>query len=172
MECWDILNENGLTTGKTVVRGNIRLNPGEYHLVVHIWVLGSDGRLLIQRRANDKELMPGEWAATGGAAISGETSVQAAIRELSEELGIAVNENGISLIRRITRKNSFVDLWLVRTDADTKSLKLQRSEVAEVKWVWPMELLDMVKSGNFHNYGKDYFDIILSGVNRSTKSKK
>lgn len=51
MESWDILNERGKATGKTVVRGNVQLNLGEYHLVVHIWVVGSDGRLLIQRRS-------------------------------------------------------------------------------------------------------------------------
>ena len=70
IEKWDILNEKGVPTGRTTLRGKCILKAGEYHLVVHIWVVSGDGRLLIQRRSDNKKLMPGEWAATGGAAVS------------------------------------------------------------------------------------------------------
>ena len=92
MELWDILNDQGVVTGKTAVRGRTVLKNGEYHLVVHIWVVSSDGNFLIQRRSESKKLMPGEWAATGGAAISGENSFTAAKRELFEELSIQSDE--------------------------------------------------------------------------------
>lgn len=164
MERWDILNKDGGVTGRTVTRGEVRLNPGEYHLVVHIWVLGPDGRLLIQRRSRDKDLMPGEWAATGGAVIAGEDSLQAALRELKEEMSIAVPPEDMALVRRMIRKNSFVDVWLTRADADIASLTLQESEVSEARWVSPAELLDMIKSGAFHNYGHDYFETVLAAV--------
>ena len=49
-ERWDILNEQGVLTGKTAVRGIGALKPGEYHLVVHIWILSDDGKILIQKR--------------------------------------------------------------------------------------------------------------------------
>lgn len=164
MERWDIFDEMGKATGKTVVRGNVRLLPGEYHLVVHIWVLTPGGRLMIQRRADDKELMPGEWAAIGGAAISGETSLQAAKRELFEEMGIPVCDREISLIRRIVRKNSFVDVWLARANVSLDQLILQKSEVAEARWITPSALEQMVHRREFHNYGSDYFEIVLSAV--------
>ena len=93
VEKWDILDENGTPTGKTALRGRNFLKNGEYHLVVHIWIFSSNGKILIQKRSNLKQLMPGEWAATGGAAISGESSFTAAQRELFEELGIASDEN-------------------------------------------------------------------------------
>ena len=85
MELWDIMNEDGAITGKTVVRGRTVLGRGEYHLVVHIWVISSNGNFLIQRRSEKRRLMPGEWASTGGSAISGESSLHAAARELKEE---------------------------------------------------------------------------------------
>ena len=88
MESWDILSRNGKPTGKTVSRMCPILRRGEYHLVVHIWTVDGKGNVLIQRRSDQKPLMPGEWAATGGAAVSGETSRFAACRELKEELGI------------------------------------------------------------------------------------
>jgi len=164
MEKWDIFDASGRITGKTVVRGNVRLNVGEYHLVVHIWLLTPDGRIVIQRRADDKELMPGEWAAIGGAAVSGETSKVAAKRELLEEMGIDVKDDQISLIKRIVRKNSFVDIWLARVDITLGELTLQKSEVAEANWVTVDEFEKMVKQNNFHNYGNDYFDIVINAL--------
>ena len=87
METWELLDENGNPTGNIIVRGEPLL-PGQYHLVEHIWIVDSKGRILIQRRADHLRLMAGLWAATGGSAIAGEDSESAARRELFEERGI------------------------------------------------------------------------------------
>ncbi len=163
-EIWDIFNENGVLTGKTAVRGRGFLKPGEYHLVVHIWVMSPDGKFLIQRRSERKKLMPGEWAATGGAAISGESSFIAAKRELFEELGIESNENTLKQIFHLKRRNSFLDVWLIVANPEIDSLTLQESEVAEAKWVDGDELEKMIKSGHFHNYGKEYFQKLFEST--------
>lgn len=164
MERWDIYDIDGKATGKTVLRGGVRLNAGEYHLVVHIWVMTRDGRLLIQRRSDSKELMPGEWAAIGGAAVSGEDSPTAARRELFEEMGIKTADGDLTLIRRIIRKTSFVDVWLLKTDVSVESLRLQESEVSEAKLITVSDFEKMVDEGRFHNYGSDYFEILLEAV--------
>ncbi len=163
-EKWDILNADGMPTGRTAVRGRYCLKQGEYHLVVHIWVVSSDGKILIQRRADNKKLMPGEWAATGGAAVSGEDSFSAARRELSEELGIYANNESLKLVRRIKRRNSLLDVWFIKKDIDVRSLRLQKSEVAEAKWVTFDELYKMISNNIFHNYGKEYFDCVLEKI--------
>ena len=161
MEKWDILNSSGEATGKTAVRGNYFMRPGEYHLVVHIWVISKEGEFLIQRRSDDKKLMPGEWAATGGSAISGESSYCAAQRELLEELGISCTQRLCKKMGRIKKRNSFVDIWFTVSDADIASLNLQTSEVAEARWVSEDTLRKMVEDRKFHNYGKEYFDMIF-----------
>lgn len=162
MEKWDILNSFGEVVGKMTVRGETPLKFGEYHLVVHIWVVSSDGKFLIQRRSKEKKLMPGEWAATGGSAICGETSFCAAYRELIEELGIRLNARESKCMSRIKKRNAFVDLWFTKSDVDASSLILQKSEVSQVKWVTKQELINMIKNGEFHNYGKEYFDTVFS----------
>lgn len=156
-EKWDILDENGFLTGRTTVRGRSFLKNGEYHLVVHIWIVSSDGRLLIQRRSDSKKLMPGEWAATGGAAISGEDSFTAARRELFEELGIKTDENTLRKAFAVKKRNSFLEVWLTKCDTPAENLILQKTEVAEAKWVTVSELEEMIKNEGFHNYGKEYF---------------
>jgi len=161
MEKWDILNGDGEKTHKTAVRGRTILSSGEYHLVVHIWLLSEDGRYLIQRRSRFKKLMPGEWAATGGSAISGESSLAAAARELREELGIKALKGSLKFMGRLKRRNSFLDVWFIKCDADISRLRLQKSEVAEVKWVTPDELKAMIDGRNYHNYGREYFKAVF-----------
>lgn len=162
MEIWDIMNEDGVITGKTAVRGRTVLGRGEYHLVVHIWVISSEGNFLIQRRSEKRRLMPGEWAATGGSAVSGESSIKAAARELSEELGIKAPKGSLKLMGRLKRRNSFLDVWFIKCDADISRLRLQKSEVAEVKWVTPDELKIMLEQKSYHNYGREYFRAVFS----------
>lgn len=163
-EKWDILDENGKLTGKKAVRGLSVLKRGEFHLVVHIWILSNDNKILVQRRSDDKKLMPGEWAATGGAAISGEDSFTAANRELYEELGIKSDENSLKRLFRIKRRNSFLDVWCIETDISIDELTLQKSEVAEAKWVTIDELKDMIESGKYHNYGNEYFSKVFEKI--------
>lgn len=164
IEIWDVLDENGALTGKTALRGKGVLKSGEYHLVVHIWIMSSTGQFLIQRRADDKKLMPGEWAATGGAAISGEDSFAAAKRELFEELGIKSDKQSLKKLERIKRRNSLLDVWAIVCDVPENELVIQRSEVAEAKWVTKEQLCQMIENGNFHNYGKEYFDSVFEKI--------
>ena len=163
-EIWDIVDQNGNKTGKTTVRGRFNLHPGEYHLVVHIWVISSDGKILIQKRSKYKKLMPGEWAATGGAAITGESSFTAASRELFEELGIKSNEQNLKKLLRIKRRSSLLDIWMIVTDTPINQLRLQFSEVEDARWVTKQELNDMVSNGDFHNYGKEYFNKVFEKI--------
>ena len=41
-------------------------------------------------------------------------------------------------------------------------LNLQKEEVERAKWVSKEELSRMIKEGSFHNYGKEYFDLVFS----------
>ena len=108
--------------------------------------------------------MPGEWAATGGAAISGEDSYTAANRELYEELGIGSNRLSLKKLFRIKRRNSLLDVWFIESDVDIKNLKLQKTEVSEAKWVSQEELIQMIEDGDFHNYGNEYFSRVFTEI--------
>lgn len=171
MELWDVLTHEGEPTGRTVVRGGTTLRSGEYHLVVHIWPINDYGSILIQKRTKTKRLMPGIWAATGGAAISGETSLTAARRELGEELGIWTEPDELQFVKRIKRRNSLVDVWTVRANVRVPELHLQKSEVAEAKWVNKATLVSMLASGEYHDYGKEYFETVFNLVDQVKAEK-
>jgi len=88
MEIWNILDENGNKTGKTMIRGVDKLPDGFYHESVAVWIINSENRLLIQKRASTKKRYPNMWAMTTGAMNANENRNQAIIREIKEELGI------------------------------------------------------------------------------------
>jgi 8-oxo-dGTP diphosphatase len=156
MELWDILDGEGNKAGRTIVRGE-KLQEGQYHLVVHIWILNDKGEFLIQKRAEHLKLLPGLWAATGGSAIAGEDGRIAAIREAKEELGIEVDTDNMTKLRVIKRKDNFAEVWLIKQNISIEDVVLQVEEVSAAKWIGKEELENMIKAGEFHNYGEDYF---------------
>ena len=169
MEKWDLLDADGNPTGKTLVRGE-PLKAGMYHLVEHIWIVDSKGRLLIQQRNPNLRLMPGVWAANSGSAQAGEDSESAARRELFEELSIRTAPGELVYGGRMRRRNSFTDLWILYRDIDVSSLRLQQEEVAQAKWVTTEELIEMLGDRSFHHYGTAYFQFVFRAIERGRRT--
>lgn len=169
MEKWELLDADGNPTGRVITRGE-PLRAGQYHLVEHIWIVDSKGRMLIQQRAPHLRLMPGMWAANSGSAIAGEDSESAARRELFEELGIRTAHGELVYGGRMRRRNSFTDLWLLYRDIDPATLRLQKEEVAAARWVTPEELISMLNSRCFHHYGTAYFQFVFRAIERGRRT--
>ena len=89
-ELWDVYTADKQKTGRSHRRGE-QLNVGEYHLVTNGIIFNLAGQVLLQQRSFHKMSRPGLWTAEiGGSALVGETSQQALVRELSEEMNICV----------------------------------------------------------------------------------
>ena len=161
MEIWDILDGNGYASGRTINRGEI-LNDGEYHLVVHIWIVDEDGNFLIQRRPATVEWMPNIWATTGGSAIQGENSLTAAVRETSEELGLQIHPNRFVLYKRQKRTNDFTDIWIIKGKSEEFSPIVLSDEVADAKWAKAQDVIQMIYNQNFIEY--DYAVELLKNL--------
>lgn len=149
-ELWDILDENGNFTGRTVERGK-PMKPDEYHLVVHIWIKNSKGQYLITKRTPNKTY-PEMWETTGGSAVTGDNSLQAALREVREEIGIALHPANGKCLFRLKRQHEttdFVDVWLFNENVKLENIKMQPDEVNDAMWVYPEEILSMIEKGKF-----------------------
>ncbi|WP_059172367.1 NUDIX domain-containing protein [Bacillus sp. FJAT-27445] len=151
MEHWDVYDRNRVKTGKTAIRGE-KLAQGDFHLVVHIWILNSKGEYLIQKRAPHVKGFPNMWATTGGAAIKGDDSAAACIRETKEELGIIPDMEKAEVVFTIVREESISDVWLIRQNVDISECVLQEEEVSAVKWATAEEILSMAEKGEFAHY--------------------
>lgn len=162
-ELWDIYDTRAQKTGRQMERGDL-FTPGEFHQVVHIWLLNAGGELLIQKRAAQVAWRPGIWAVTGGSAIAGEEVCPAAVRELSEELGIRGVEDSMEFVMTVKHRNSLCSVFLVSCDIPANRMVLQEEEVEEVRWVSKETLLAMVERQEFYHY--DYLEFLLRYLER------
>ncbi|MFZ4809880.1 MAG: NUDIX hydrolase [Ilumatobacteraceae bacterium] len=86
-ELVDVVDESDVIIA-TVTRREMRKTRLR-HRAVFIAVTHPDGRILVHRRSDTKDLWPGWWdMAVGGVVAAGETYDDAARRELAEEIGV------------------------------------------------------------------------------------
>ena len=132
MEFNDIYDANRQPTGKVHRRGT-HWKPGEYGLVVCVWVYDGEGKLLLTRRAPGKTFA-GTWENSGGGAQAGETSLQAIRRELFEETGILAEESEFELMYSDKDKYIFYDFYCLYRKIPLREIKLQPGETDAVQW--------------------------------------
>ncbi|CAL7959144.1 hypothetical protein GAMM_100020 [Gammaproteobacteria bacterium] len=70
-------------------------------------VVTKDNKIILQKRGDNWNRFPGYLASFGGQVESGETPMQALIRELNEELGAQVKESDVVSLGRCYRS----DYW-------------------------------------------------------------
>lgn len=146
MELWDLYDENRCLLNKTLIRGNI-FNKNHYHIVVGIWIVNANGRILLTLRHPNKETYPNLWENTGGSVLAGESSINGAIRELKEEIGLSVEKKELKLLGTIKGNHNFVDVYLLKKDMEISDIQLQDEETVDAKWVTLDELLKMIDNG-------------------------
>ena len=141
----DIYDENRNLTGRTRPRGET-LEPGEFGLVVCVWVYDGRGNILMTRRAPEKSFA-GTWENSGGAAQAGETSLQAVVRELREETGIAAPAEEFEFLSTTREGHFFYDHYCLRADVPLERIVLQQGETDDVRWVSMEEVRGMIARG-------------------------
>jgi isopentenyldiphosphate isomerase len=89
-EVLDIVDEQGRVIGRAS-RAESHSNPALAHRAVHVVVRNAAGDIFLQKRSRSKRIQPGKWdTSVGGHVDPGESYEAAAVRELSEELGISM----------------------------------------------------------------------------------
>jgi len=147
IEMWDILDESGNKTGK-FCRCGTKMNDGEYHIVVQSWIKNTNDKFIITKRSPNK-FLPNLWECTSGAAIAGEDSLTAALRETKEEIGLILNPNKGKIVHSCKTKDSIIDVWLFCEDFDINDVVLQEGETCDVKLATKDEIQKMLDKGEF-----------------------
>jgi isopentenyldiphosphate isomerase len=144
-----------------MVRGE-PIAQGDCHVVVHVCLINSRGEMLIQQRQPFKHGWPGMWdVSVGGSAIAGDTSPQAAQRELFEELGVALDFGGMRPQLTVNFEGCFDDYHVVEAEVEPESLTLQPEEVRQVKWASREEIFALIDAGEFIPYHKNLIALLF-----------
>jgi isopentenyldiphosphate isomerase len=161
MEVWDVYDKDRMKTGNTMLRGS-KFEPDTYHMVVHVCIFSSDGKMLIQQRQPFKEGWPNLWDITvGGSAVKGDTSQSAAEREVWEEIGYSLNLKNSRPSMTINFEHGFDDMYLLEEDLEINSLKVPSEEVQQVKWATKDEIIFMIDREEFIPYHASFINMLF-----------
>ena len=145
LEWNDIYDKDRNLTGRVHRRGT-RWRPGEYGLVVCVWVYDGRGNILLTRRAKGKSFA-GTWENSGGAVKAGETSREAIARELFEETGIKADPEEFELLDTDQERNIFYDHYCLQRRVRLKDIVLLPGETDDVMWASFGKVHWMIRTG-------------------------
>lgn len=139
-EIFEIFDEHDCLTG-TAKRSECHGNPGLIHRTAHVVVYHPDGRILLQRRSMNKDIQPGKWdTAVGGHVMPGETYEQAAVREMTEELGLPETTPLKFLFDSRIRNNIESENVRIFSAVSAGPFNFQKEEIDEVAF-WDIQAL-------------------------------
>lgn len=164
-EIFDIYKRDGEYLGtkeKSICHSK---NPGFYHKPVWIWIINDNKEILIQKRAKSKKNFPDLWdMPSAGHVEAGEKIIDGAIRETFEELGIETIEEEYEFLFEYIHDEAFeiAEVFLLKKNIDLSSIKLQKEEVSEVKWLKYDEFRKLFFSNEFVPFPDDYKEKVLN----------
>lgn len=133
---------------------NRKLLPirGFYFYVINLWVIDNFGNILIQKRSDAKKLFPNKYECVAGVVIKDESTKQAAIRELYEELNINAKEEQLIEINEFISKypSYFTKTYILFVDEiNIEDIKFNKEEISELKIINFKILKNMIKNNLF-----------------------
>lgn len=144
-------NKTGVVKSATEVH-----RDEDWHSGAHVWIVNSRDEVLLQRRSARSFHSPGLLdPSTTGHVNAGENSVDAARREVREELGIDIPTEEFKFLFSFSHSipvhgklhNEFNDVYLVLREIPIGDLTLEDEEVGEVFFMPYAELKRGVLDG-------------------------
>lgn len=146
VEILPIVDPGGKVLGKmsrTYAHGGSRT----LHPVVHLHIVNPEGRLYLQKRSLNKDLLPGYWdTAVGGHVAFGEQICGALRREAGEELGLKdfAPEPILRYVFEGNRERELVHVFVCRGPYEPTP---DHDEVSEGRWWCKEEILSNIGKG-------------------------
>jgi len=157
-----VVDERGRTL-RLAPREEVHGNPELLHKVVHVLVLEPGGQgLLLQKRSMDKDVAPGLWdTSVGGHVAPGEELLEAARREMLEELGLQAPLQFLySYIHRNPYESELVYTFKAHVPRD-REFRFNASEIQEVRFWELEEIKRRLGSGIFSRNFEQEFGLYL-----------
>ena len=162
MEFIDVVDENGIPTGRVVERSEAH-RLGLRHRTSHVWIVRRHNdsiQILLQKRCMQKDSYPGCYdISSAGHIPAGDDYIVSALRELKEELGIEARPEelldcGIHHCPDVDDNfhgKHFIDhqishIFLLWRDMEEEEFIVQKEEIDSVRWVEFHECMELVRT--------------------------
>ena len=175
-ELIDILDSEGNYTGESCLK-SVAHQHGYFHATVHIWLYTKNEKILLQKRSPNKKVFPNLWdISVAGHVGSGEEILDAAVREVYEEIGLSLQKEDLTKIgTRIhqvshpngIQDNEFHHVYIAELKVPIDQLSVQEEEVAGLQ-LFDLSVLSNTKNlenvllPRFHDYYCNVYDKIYS----------
>lgn len=143
-DIFDIVNERDEVIGRAP-RSEVHAR-GLLHRAVHVLVFNSGGEVFLQKRSMKKDRQPGVWdSSCSGHVDSGEDYDQTAVRELREEIGLALNAPPARLFKLDACAETDAEfVWVYRCCNDGP-FQLDPEEIDAGDWFAPERVSDWIQ---------------------------
>lgn len=135
----DIVDDSDEVTG-AMSRDQVHAE-GHRHRTAHVYIRRQDGYLLMQLRAHHLAGFPGRWdCAASGHVASGESYLDAARREVAEEVGTTLSPAAFQPLQKLRfdgGDSEFAQTFLVRVFEPNNHKLSPSRDVAELRWMDP-----------------------------------
>ncbi len=163
-EMVDIYNPDTMKKTGEIIDKLAAHRLGIWHSSIHLIIINKNKtKALFQKRANNKDLYPDMWdISVGGHIMSGESDHEAVKRELMEELGIHFdNFEFIKKYKEELNNNDIdskeiVSLFIMYLDDNVDNFKLQKDEVADIKWLTKKEIEKLINDKKVIPHTEEY----------------
>lgn len=116
-------------------------------LIVHALIMNAEGNVLLIKRSETEDVLPGVWDIPGGTLEDGEDPKEGALREVKEETSLEVKN------LRLFHYTSSVDygknkqfVRLIFTgECASSDIRLNPEDHDEYRWVFPDDISDDMK---------------------------
>lgn len=137
-EIFDVVNEADVVIGRQT-RGEVH-RLGLRHRATHVLVFNARGEVFLQKRSRKKDKCPGLWdSSASGHVDAGEDYDHCAVRELREEIGLAVPAGGLSRLFKLEAcaETNQEFAWVYRCQAEGP-FALNPEEIERGAWFAPV----------------------------------
>lgn len=149
-EMWDAYDSCENKLGYKVPRSMAKSLPeGIFHVVVMIYTVTKDKKVLVTQRSKNKT-NPLKWEVTGGSILAGEKPAEGAVRELLEETGLSTSVNDLKPLYEYTdyKRHCIYHSYLNIMESEEK-IVLQEGETMNYMWLSYEEFVEIVMSDRF-----------------------
>ncbi len=160
-EYTDLYDSNKNKTGKILFRAKgtkLEVPKGLYNIVV-LAIIENDNKILFQKTSKAKGSI---YALPGGHVQMGETSKEAIIHELKEEMNLNIED--INLFKTYKYETAFKDVYCAK-NIKLENINLREEEVSDICYLTKDEILKFIKENKIR---KTNIDAINDYLNEHT----
>ena len=171
-EYFDIRDSAGNPTGEVKARSLVH-RDGDIHGTSHVWLVRKNKKsgydVLLQKRSDNKDSFPGCYdISSAGHLPAGADYRESAVRELEEELGIAVSPEDLRFlgmhegdVKEEFYGKPFHNHEISAIFIEPEGMCLQKEEVSGVLWMDFAECLDGIRKNTLcHCIFEDEFETL------------